>query len=217
MHEIREIRGATPAPLWACCAPDCCWRCARRGRRGRADAVLRHGAGERSGLPGRRQGARRRPGRAQRAGRPAAEHRVPVPQRAQPFGSDAAHLFGEQTTDRSYRSSSSSLTLQQPIFDYEAISSYYYGVAQARHADERFRSRSQELAVRVAQAYMDACMPPTRSTWCGCRSAYEAQKTQNERWLAAGEAIARMCWRPRRATTWRWRRRSRRRTTWTRR
>lgn len=97
-------------------------------------------------------------------------------------------FFGEQTTDRHYRSNSSSLTLQQPIFDYEAISSYYYGVAQARHADERFRSRSQELAVRVAQAYMDALYAIDQIDLVRVQKrAYEAQKTQNERWLAAGE------------------------------
>ncbi len=97
-------------------------------------------------------------------------------------------FFGEQTTDRNYRSNSSSLTLQQPIFDYEAISSYYYGVAQARHADERFRSRSQELAVRVAQAYMDALYAIDQIDLVRVQKrAYEAQKTQNERWLAAGE------------------------------
>ena len=109
-------------------------------------------------------GARRRPGRAQqgRAGLP----NIAFQYRNGRNRSEVTQptFFGEQTTDRSYRSSSSSLTLQQPIFDYEAISSYYYGVAQARHADERFRSRSQELAVRVAQAYMDAlaCHRPDR-------------------------------------------------------
>ena len=65
-------------------------------------------------------------------------------------------FFGATTTDRSYRSYSSSLTLEQPIIDYEAISRYYRGVAQAHHADARFRSRSQELAVRVTQAYTEA-------------------------------------------------------------
>lgn len=97
-------------------------------------------------------------------------------------------FFGEQTTDRSYRSRSSSLTLQQPIFDYEAISSYYYGVAQARHADERYRSRGQELAVRVAQAYMDALYAKDQIDLVSAQKrTYEAQKAQNERWLAAGE------------------------------
>lgn len=41
--------------------------------------------------------------------------------------------FGPTTSNRDYRSYSSSLNLQQPIFDYEAISRYYYGVAQARY------------------------------------------------------------------------------------
>ncbi|MGH8465163.1 MAG: TolC family outer membrane protein [Pseudomonas sp.] len=97
-------------------------------------------------------------------------------------------LFGKQATDRSYRSSSSSLTLQQPIFDYEAISSYYHGVAEARHADERYRGRSQELAVRVAQIYMDALYASDQIDLVGAQKrTYEAQKVQNERWLAAGE------------------------------
>lgn len=97
-------------------------------------------------------------------------------------------FFGDQTTDRSYRSNSSSLTLQQAIFDYEAISSYYYGVAQARHADELYRSRSQELAVRVAQAYMDALYARDQIDLVSAQKrTYEAQKAQNERWLAAGE------------------------------
>jgi protease secretion system outer membrane protein len=97
-------------------------------------------------------------------------------------------FFGDQTTDRSYRSNSSSLTLQQAIFDYEAISSYYYGVAQARHADELYRSRSQELAVRVAQAYMDALYARDQIDLVSAQKrTYEAQKAQNGRWLAAGE------------------------------
>lgn len=97
-------------------------------------------------------------------------------------------FFGDQTTDRSYRSNSSSLTLQQPLFDYEAISSYYYGVAQARYADERYRSRSQELAVRVAQAYMDALYAMDQIDLVGAQKrTYQARKAQNEHWLAAGE------------------------------
>ncbi|OLF53562.1 peptidase [Pseudomonas chlororaphis] len=65
-------------------------------------------------------------------------------------------FFGSTTTDRSYRSYSSSLTLEQPLLDYDAMSRYYRGVAQAQHADARFRSRNQELAVRVTQAYTEA-------------------------------------------------------------
>ncbi|HCW18897.1 MAG TPA: peptidase, partial [Achromobacter sp.] len=93
-------------------------------------------------------------------------------------------FFGDQTTDRSYRSNSSSLNLQQPIFDYEAISSYYYGVAQASYADERYRSRSHELAVRVAQAYMDALYAMDQIDLVSAQKrAYQAQRAQNERWL----------------------------------
>ena len=45
--------------------------------------------------------------------------------------------FGDVTTQRDYRSYSSTLTLEQPLFDYAAWSDYRRGVAQAALADER--------------------------------------------------------------------------------
>ncbi|MDP1007764.1 peptidase, partial [Klebsiella pneumoniae] len=59
---------------------------------------------------------------------------------------------GNTTSDRDYRSYASSLTLQQPLLDYEAYARFRQGTAQALMADERFRGKSQELAVRVLSA-----------------------------------------------------------------
>src|SRR6218665_1894046 len=63
---------------------------------------------------------------------------------------------GSITNERDYRSYSSTFTLQQPLFDYAAWAQYRQGSAKALLADERLRSRSQELAVRLFGAYSDA-------------------------------------------------------------
>lgn len=97
-------------------------------------------------------------------------------------------FFGSTTTDRSYRSYSSSLTLEQPIIDYEAISRYYRGVAQAHHADARFRSRSQELAVRVTQAYTEALYANDQIELARAQKrAFAEQMKLNGRRLQLGE------------------------------
>nr|BFE97155.1 hypothetical protein GCM10020185_76910 [Pseudomonas brassicacearum subsp. brassicacearum] len=61
-----------------------------------------------------------------------------------------------QHDDRNYSSYGSSLTLQQPLLDYEAYAAYRKGVAQALFADESFRGKSQELLVRVLSYYTQA-------------------------------------------------------------
>lgn len=65
---------------------------------------------------------------------------------------------GDFKEDRDYDSYVSTLSLQQPLFDYEAFSRYRKGVAQALLSDERFRSQSQELLVRVLEAYTGALL-----------------------------------------------------------
>ncbi|WP_330215525.1 TolC family outer membrane protein [Pseudomonas sp. AM8] len=97
-------------------------------------------------------------------------------------------FFGSTTTDRRYRSYSSSLTLEQPIIDYEAISRYYRGVALAHHTDARFRSRSQELAVRVTQAYTEALYANDQIELAQAQKrAFAEQMKLNGRRLQVGE------------------------------
>ncbi|MFU5000116.1 TolC family outer membrane protein [Pseudomonas paraeruginosa] len=65
---------------------------------------------------------------------------------------------GDFKEERDYDSYVSTLSLQQPLFDYEAFSRYRKGVAQALLSDARFRSQSQELLVRVLEAYTGALL-----------------------------------------------------------
>ena len=63
---------------------------------------------------------------------------------------------GNSHEDRNYNSYGSTFTVQQPLIDYEAYANYRKGVAQALFADETFRSKSQELLVRVLTHYTQA-------------------------------------------------------------
>ncbi|MGY2316292.1 TolC family outer membrane protein [Pseudomonas sp. SDO5522_S412] len=95
---------------------------------------------------------------------------------------------GNVTSDRDYRSYASTLTLQQPLLDYEAYARYRQGAAQALFADERFRSKSQELAVRVLSAYSQALLARERIELSRAQKRAYAERLQlNERLLKGGE------------------------------
>jgi len=96
--------------------------------------------------------------------------------------------FGDVTTQRDYRSYSSTLTLEQPLFDYAAWSDYRRGVAQAALADERYRGRGQELMVRLFGAYSEALFANEQIALAQAqRRTYAEQMTLNERLLKGGE------------------------------
>ncbi|MGK0161353.1 TolC family outer membrane protein [Pseudomonas mosselii] len=96
--------------------------------------------------------------------------------------------FGDVTTQRDYRSYSSTLTLEQPLFDYAAWSDYRRGVAQAALADERYRGRGQELMVRLFGAYSEALFANEKIALAQAqRRTYAEQLTLNERLLKGGE------------------------------
>ncbi|MDN4499383.1 TolC family outer membrane protein [Pseudomonas mosselii] len=96
--------------------------------------------------------------------------------------------FGDVTTQRDYRSYSSTLTLEQPLFDYAAWSDYRRGVAQAALADERYRGRGQELMVRLFGAYSEALFANEQIALAQAqRRTYAEQLTLNERLLQGGE------------------------------
>lgn len=95
---------------------------------------------------------------------------------------------GNVTSQRDYRSYTSTLTVQQPLFDYGAWAEYRQGVAKALLADERFRSRSQELAVRVFAAYSEALFANEQIALAQAqRRAYAEQLQLNRRLLKGGE------------------------------
>lgn len=118
---------------------------------------------------------------------------------------------GDFKEDRDYDSYVSTLSLQQPLFDYEAFSRYRKGVAQALLSDERFRSQSQELLVRVLKPIPARCWPRTRSNWRGRRNAPTASSSSStSASSSAATAPAPTPWRPRPASTWPRPRKSRR-------
>lgn len=93
-----------------------------------------------------------------------------------------------QKEDRNYNSMGSTFILQQPLFDYEAYSSYRKGVAQALYADESFRDQSQQLLVRVMTSYTQALFAQDQiAISVASKQAYRQQFQQNQRLFDAGE------------------------------
>ena len=93
-----------------------------------------------------------------------------------------------QTDDRNYSSYGSTLTLQQPLIDYEAYAAYRKGVAQSLFADEAFRGKSQELLVRVLENYTKALFAQDQiDIALAKKKAFEQQFQQNEQMFRQGE------------------------------
>lgn len=93
-----------------------------------------------------------------------------------------------QSDDRNYSSYGSSLTLQQPLIDYEAYAAYRKGVAQALFADENFRGKSQQLLVRVLESYTQALFAQDQIDIAQARKkAFEQQFQQNAQMFRQGE------------------------------
>ena len=91
-------------------------------------------------------------------------------------------------TDRDYRSYAATLTLQQPLLDYEAYARFRQGAAQALFSDERFRSKSQYLAVRLLSAYSHALLAQERIELSRAQKRAFAERLQlNQRLLNGGE------------------------------
>ena len=91
-------------------------------------------------------------------------------------------------TDRDYRSYAATLTLQQPLLDYEAYARFRQGAAQALFSDERFRSKSQYLAVRLLSAYSQALLAQERIELSRAQKRAFAERLQlNQRLLKGGE------------------------------
>ena len=95
---------------------------------------------------------------------------------------------GNSHEDRNYNSYGSTFMVQQPLIDYEAYANYRKGVAQALFADETFRSKSQELLVRVLTHYTQALFAQDQIDIARAKKkAYEQQFRQNEHLFRQGE------------------------------
>ncbi|MBH2771477.1 TolC family outer membrane protein [Serratia marcescens] len=96
--------------------------------------------------------------------------------------------LGEATKRQQYRSHSSSITLTQPLFDYEAYARYKAGVAQTMMSDERYRGKLLDLAVRVINAYVEVAYSKDQIALAEAqKAAYKEQLTLNDRLMSAGE------------------------------
>ncbi len=91
-------------------------------------------------------------------------------------------------THRRYQSQSGSVTLTQPLFDYEAWASYQLGIAQTLMANDQWRASFMELAVRVVNGYLDLIAAQEKVALTQQQqAALRRQLEQNHRWLHAGE------------------------------
>ncbi|KAF1052070.1 MAG: Outer membrane protein TolC [Stenotrophomonas maltophilia] len=101
---------------------------------------------------------------------------------------DSEVTQGDVSVQRDYRSYASTLSLEQPLFDYQAWARYRQGKEQALLADEQFRGRGQELAVRLFAAYSQALF--AREDVALVQAQYrslEEQRGFNQRSLDEGE------------------------------
>lgn len=116
-----------------------------------------------------------------------------------------------QSDDRNYSSYGSTLTLQQPLLDYEAYAAYRKGVAQSLFADENFRGKSQELLVRVLENYTKALFAQDQiDIALAKKKPTNNSSSRTSKCSARARARAPIFLKPSRATNWRPPRKSRR-------
>lgn len=91
-------------------------------------------------------------------------------------------------TTQDYSSIQSSINLRQSIVNFDAISRYYQGNAQARSSDALLQTRHQELMVRLIAAYVDLLFSSDQVNLAQAqRDTLLEQKRVNERLFAKGE------------------------------
>lgn len=66
---------------------------------------------------------------------------------------DSTVTNGDRSADRDYTSYSSTLSLQQPLLDYEAWSRYQHGNTSALQAEELLLDQNRQLLVKLFQTY----------------------------------------------------------------
>ena len=103
--------------------------------------------------------------------------------------SGPAYLNGPNViTNRAYPSNNANVQITQPLFNLEALARYRYGNAQADLSDARFVYRSQDLLVRVLQAYVDVLFAQDQLGFVTAeRNAKKEQLKANERMFVLGE------------------------------
>ncbi|MCY7369894.1 MAG: TolC family outer membrane protein [Polaromonas sp.] len=94
----------------------------------------------------------------------------------------------ERSDERHYNSLSSALQLRQPLIHPEGRARYRQGIAQTQASDAQFRSRSQEVIVRLVGLYAPAQYAEDQLALATAqRDAYAEQGKSNERLFQRGE------------------------------
>lgn len=96
--------------------------------------------------------------------------------------------LGKSPSHPEYFSRVASVQLRQPLFSLDALARYKQGKAQTEYSEYVFDSRTQELAMRVAAAFIDAAFTDEQVALAEAqRQMYAEQRSVNERLLAKGE------------------------------
>lgn len=95
---------------------------------------------------------------------------------------------GSFSNPANFDSQISSLTLRQPLINLEAVASYRIGKAQADSSRAKFTGRSQQLVVRLVEAYVETLLAQEHVRLAETQlNSLEELKRVNERMLLKGE------------------------------
>lgn len=102
--------------------------------------------------------------------------------------SDYLGDVSDVTKKQQYRSYAASITLTQPLFDYEAYAKYKSGIVQSLMADSRYQAKLLDLAVRVVTAYVDVANARDKIELAKAQAAtFSEQLILNQKLIDGGE------------------------------
>ena len=91
-------------------------------------------------------------------------------------------------TSLNFDSQVSTLSLRQPILNLEAVAGYRQGAARANSSQAKFNGHSQQLIVRLVEAYVETLLAQDRLMLAEAQQdTLEERKKVNERMLQKGE------------------------------
>lgn len=95
---------------------------------------------------------------------------------------------GQPESPLDFDSEVSSLTLRQPILNMEAVAGYRQGAARSNSSHAKFTGHSQQLIVRLVEAYVDTLLAQDRLMLAEAQQkTLEERKKVNEQMLQKGE------------------------------
>lgn len=97
-------------------------------------------------------------------------------------------VFGGGTEPLDYSSTSSGVTLRQPLFNLDGYARYRQGIAQSNYSDALFSARGQDLVIRLVSAYAEAKYTEDQLALATIqRDTFAEQRKVNDRMFEKGE------------------------------